>query len=81
MPIFNFFGLISNEISVWKQSTFCSHLKSGKNARFWPKGPWYSRAELCLAIHEFNGAADLICDWPRPVGLFAYTVAVCKFKH
>ena len=63
MPIFNFLGLISAEISFWKHRLTEHILKSGKNARFWPKGLWTFRAELWFDIHEFNGTSGLTCDW------------------
>ena len=63
MPIFNFLGLISAEISFWKHRLTEHILKSGKNARFGPKGLWTFRAELGFDIHEFNGTLGLNCDW------------------
>ena len=39
MPIFNFLGLFSTEISAWEQSNLEYILKSCKNPPFWLEGP------------------------------------------
>ena len=74
MPIFNFLGLIFTELTPWKHRLTEHILESGKNARFWPKDQWTIRAELGLAIHEFNGAADRICDWMIPTIYLHFSV-------
>ena len=66
MPIFNFLGLFSTEISAWEQSNLEYILKSCKNPPFWLEVP------LERAGYNLIGQFGLNDDWMTPTPDFAF---------